>query len=127
MYLSSHDSFFFFLKILFIYSCEYTERRKREAVTQAEGEAGPMQGARHGTLSQVSRIRPWAEGGAKPLRYLGCPAVPILDPKKLAITSIQTYMIYRLQKFLFWALYRRMGSVLLISYIFLCLVCLCAF
>ncbi|CAD7670329.1 unnamed protein product [Nyctereutes procyonoides] len=26
------------------------------------GEAGSMQGARYGTRSQVSRIRPWAEG-----------------------------------------------------------------
>ena len=40
---------------------------QREAETQAEGEAGPMQGAWHGTRSQVSRIMPWAGGGAKPL------------------------------------------------------------
>ena len=33
-----------------------------------------MQGARHGTRPQVSRIGPWAEGGAKPL---GHPAAPI--------------------------------------------------
>ena len=46
---------------------------EREAETQAEGEAGSMQGARRGTRSRVSRIRPWAEGGAKPLSYLGCP------------------------------------------------------
>ena len=48
-------------------------QREREAETQAEGEAGSMQGARHGTQSRVSRIRPWAEGGAKPLSHLGCP------------------------------------------------------
>ena len=46
---------------------------EREAETQAEGEAGSMQGARRGTQSWGSRIRPWAEGGAKPLSYLGCP------------------------------------------------------
>ena len=40
---------------------------EREAETQAEGEAGSMKEAQRGTLSQVSRIRPWAEGGAKPL------------------------------------------------------------
>ena len=34
----------------------------REAETQAEGEAGSVQGARRGTRSRVSRIRPWAEG-----------------------------------------------------------------
>ena len=45
---------------------------QREADTQAEGEAGPMQGARHGTLSPVPRITPWAEGCAKPLRHPGC-------------------------------------------------------
>ena len=33
---------------------------EREAETQAEGEAGPMQGARRGTQSRVSRITPWA-------------------------------------------------------------------
>ena len=40
-------------------------REEREAETQAEGEAGFIQGARHGTRSLVSRITPWAEGGAK--------------------------------------------------------------
>ena len=64
---------FFFFKILFIYSWEYTERREREAETQAEGEAGSMQEAQRGTRSWVSRIMPWAEGGAKLLSHLGCP------------------------------------------------------
>ena len=40
---------------------------EREAETQAEGEAGSIQGARCGTRSRVSRIMPWAEGSAKPL------------------------------------------------------------
>ena len=44
-----------------------------EAETQAEGEAGSMQGAPPGTRSRVSRTRPWAEGGAKPLSRPGCP------------------------------------------------------
>ena len=44
----------------------------REAETQAEGEAGSMQGAQCGTRSQVSRIRPWAAGSAKPLSHPGC-------------------------------------------------------
>ena len=38
---------------------------EREAETQAEGEVGSTQGARRGTWSQVLRIMPWAEGGAK--------------------------------------------------------------
>ena len=58
--------FIFFFKILFI-------QREREAESQAEGEAGPMQGARCGTRSWVSRITPRAAGGAKPLRHWGCP------------------------------------------------------
>ena len=37
-------------------------QREREAETQAEGEAGSMQGARCGTPSRDSRITPWAEG-----------------------------------------------------------------
>ena len=43
------------------------------AETQAEGEEGSTQGAQHGTRFWVSRITPWAEGGAKPLRPPGCP------------------------------------------------------
>ena len=46
---------------------------EREAETQAEGEAGSMQGAQHGTRSWVSRITPQAEGSAKPLSHQGCP------------------------------------------------------
>ena len=55
-----------------------TEREK-EAETPAEGEAGSMQGARCGTRYRVSRITPWAEGGAKPLSHPGCPGSRILN------------------------------------------------
>ncbi|XP_072585264.1 eukaryotic translation elongation factor 1 epsilon-1 isoform X1 [Vulpes vulpes] len=58
-----------------------TQRGKREAETQAEGEAGAMQGARRGTRSWVSRIRPWAEGGAKPLEPPGLPCFILLKYK----------------------------------------------
>ena len=51
--------------------------REREAETKAEGEAGSMQGARRGTQSPDSRIRPWAEGGAKPSQ-------PASNPELLA-------------------------------------------
>ena len=51
---------------------------EREAETQAEGEAGSMQGAGRGTLSWVSRIRPWAEGGAKPLSHPGPPQISFI-------------------------------------------------
>ena len=61
-----------FFKILFIYS------REREAETQAEGEAGSTQGAQCGTRSQVSRIRPWAEGKAQSLSHPGCPSCLVL-------------------------------------------------
>ena len=50
--------FLFFFKILFIYSWE----TQRERQTQAEEEAGFMQGAWCGTWSWDSRITPWAEG-----------------------------------------------------------------
>ena len=42
--------------------------------------------ARRGTRSQVSRIRPWAEGGAKPLSHPNCPDVYFL--KTLAYISL---------------------------------------
>ena len=45
------------------------------AETQAEEEAGSMQGARRGTRSRVPRITPQASGGAQPLRHRGCPKV----------------------------------------------------
>ena len=54
-------SFFFFFKILFIYSWKTQREKEREAETQAEGEAGSMQGAQRGTRSQDSRIMPWTE------------------------------------------------------------------
>ena len=50
---------YFFLKD-FVYL--FMRDIQREAETQVEGEAGSMRGARHGTLSWVPRIRPWAEG-----------------------------------------------------------------
>ena len=45
-----------FLKILFIHETQ----TERGAETQAEGEAGSIQGAWYGTWSRVSRIPPWA-------------------------------------------------------------------
>ena len=57
----------------------HTEKeREREAETQAEGEAGSVLGAGCGTQSPVSRIRPWTEGGAKPLSHRGCPSFLVL-------------------------------------------------
>ena len=53
--------------------------REREAETQAQGEAGSMQGTRGGTRSQVSRITPQAAGGAKPLRHRGHPSLSQID------------------------------------------------
>ena len=60
---------FFFFKILFIHE----RHTQKKAETQAEGDAGSMQGARRGTQPRDSRITPWAEGGAKPMSHLGCP------------------------------------------------------
>ena len=45
----------------------------RERGRGAEGDAGSMQEAWHGTPSRVSRFRPWAESGTKPLSHPGCP------------------------------------------------------
>lgn len=52
---------------------ERERERTQEAETEAQGEAGSMQGAWHGTQSQVSRIRAWAEDSTKPLSHPGCP------------------------------------------------------
>ena len=72
---------FVFKDFIYLFMRDTEKERDREAETQAEGEAGSMQGARHGTRSQVSRIRPWAEGGTKPLSHQGCPINTILKKK----------------------------------------------
>ena len=69
-YIIKNVDLFVLLKILFIYSLD--TQREREAETQAEEEAGAMQGAQRGTGSRVSRITPqaavalnrWATGAA---------------------------------------------------------------
>ena len=63
----------FFLKDLFMID------REREA----EREAGSMLGAQHGTLSQDSRIVPWAKGRHQTTEP---PRDPLL-PKTLYVTS----------------------------------------
>ena len=50
-----------------IFFKDFIHEGHSEAEIQAEGGAG----------SHVSRITPWAEGGAEPLSYLGCPQVSL--------------------------------------------------
>ena len=74
-----YHAFFFYHAFLkdFIYLFKTDRERERETETETETETqeegGPMQGARHGTPSQVSRIAPQAEGSVKPLGHRGCP------------------------------------------------------
>ena len=60
-----------------VYVCVCVKERERETETEteteAEGEAGSMQGAQHGTRSQIPGIMPWTEGGAKLLSHRGHP------------------------------------------------------
>ena len=70
------DFLIYFFNFYLFMIVTYTER---EAETQAEGEAGSMQGTQHGTPSQVSRITPPAKGGAKPLSHWGCPMTSFLN------------------------------------------------
>ena len=51
---------------------------EKEAVTQAEGEAGSMQGARYGTPSRDSGITPRAEGRCSTAEPPRCPNDEIL-------------------------------------------------
>ena len=66
---------------------ERKREREREAETQEEGEAGSMQGAQHRTPSRVSKITPWAEGGAKPLSHPGCLTVKFQNLKSCVIVT----------------------------------------
>ena len=54
-----NDKFLLFLKRFY----PFIHERQREAETQAEGEAGSMQGPSHGTRSRDSRTTPWVESG----------------------------------------------------------------
>ena len=81
-----------FFKILFIYSWE------KEAETQAEGEAGSMQGNWCGTRSGVSRVTPWAKGAAKPLSHPGCPSIcSLLIAVHLLVKGQESDLYPRLQ------------------------------
>ena len=64
------------------------------AETQAEGEAGSMHRAWRGTRSRISRITPWAAGGAKPLRHRGCLIFSFLWPF-LSFSSLNYFEEYR--------------------------------
>ena len=46
---------------------------EREAETQAEGEGGSSQGARHRTPSQILGSRPEPKAGTQPLSHPGIP------------------------------------------------------
>ena len=46
-----------------------------------------MQGAQRGTRSRDPRIRPWAEGGAKPLGHPGCPITLILKVEQASLEA----------------------------------------
>ena len=84
--------FLIFFKILFIYSWE------KEAETQAEGEAGSMQGNWCGTRSGVSRVTPWAKGAAKPLSHPGCPSIcSLLIAVHLLVKGQESDLYPRLQ------------------------------
>lgn len=66
---------FFFFKILFIYSWE------------SEREAGSMLGAWCGTLSQESRITPWAKGRCQT-------AEPPRNPRQFIFNSFPVFILF---------------------------------
>ena len=55
--------------------------REREAETQAEGEAGPLQGAQRGTRSQDPGITTWAQGRLNPWTTQGSLPFFFLDKR----------------------------------------------
>ena len=66
----------------------HKRHRKREAETQAEGEAGSMLEARSGTRSWDSGITPWAKGRgatAEPPRHT---SNNILNPKSILVEPL---------------------------------------
>ena len=61
------------------------QRERERGRDEAEGKAGSMQGVQCGTPFRASRITLWAEGRAKPLSHLGCPA-PFLNRKNVVFS-----------------------------------------
>ena len=61
------------------------------AETQTERETGSTQGAWCGTQSRVSKIRPWAEGGAKPLSHR-LPWTLLFNDKLILVSSLGPYV-----------------------------------
>ena len=66
--------YFFFLKVLFIYSWE----THSETELQAESEAGSLGGSWCGTQSQDSGIQTWAKGRSSTTEPPGCPTIVII-------------------------------------------------
>ena len=85
---------FFFKDFTYLFMRDTGGERERERQKEAEGEAGSMQGARHGTRSQVSRITPCGEGGAKPLSHPGFPRLLFLTFRTLLAHTDSLIHIY---------------------------------
>ena len=65
--------YYYFFKFIYLFM------RDIEAETQAEGEAGSLQGARCGTGSWIMGSRPEPKGGAQPLSHPGVPQHNIFE------------------------------------------------
>ena len=91
----------FFKDFIYLFiEIQRERKREREAETQAEGEAGSLQRARRGTRSRVSRITPWAAGGAKPLGHWGCPETLMINKTQILNTTATTEKNHHI-KFIF--------------------------
>ena len=77
-------------KTLFIFKyfiylfIEMQRERERQRHRQREKQA-PCREPDAGLDPRVSRIRPWAEGGAKPLHHQGCPTTDNLKNDNLVL------------------------------------------
>ena len=64
---------FFFLRFYLCIHERHTRREREKGRDTGRGRSRLHAGSPSGTWSQVSRIRPWAEGGAITLSHPGCP------------------------------------------------------
>ena len=70
---------FFFKDFIYLFIDTHTEReRERERQRHRQREKQALCREPDMGHDPVSRIRPWAEGGAKPLSHPGCPSQEIL-------------------------------------------------
>ena len=85
--------FFFFFLRFYLFIHERHRERERQRHRQREKQA-PCREPNMGFDPGASRIRPWAEGGTKPLSHPGCPKFLILYMKEFSFFPVCSLLVF---------------------------------